>query len=73
VVSNLASTFILIHDLPFGISSKMDEDIHRLKLDVQSDLDTTRLYTTRTSVIRGFFQEVSLPPTAQLFRVFELL
>ena len=38
------------------------------QITVQSDLDTTRLYTTRTSVIRGFFQKVGTP---QLFLVFE--
>ena len=35
---------------------------------IQSDLHTTRLYSTWASVIRGFFSEIWYP---QLFRVFE--
>jgi hypothetical protein len=40
----------------------------KLSKIIQSDLDTTRLYTTRTSVIRGFCSESWYP---NLFRVFE--
>jgi hypothetical protein len=42
--------------------------LHENEMHKQSDLDTTRLYTTRTSVIRGFFLESWYP---QLVRVFE--
>ena len=38
---------------------QFDDDVSTRIL--QSDLNTTRLYTTRTSVIRGFFQKVGTP------------
>jgi hypothetical protein len=53
------------------IKERLDEFQYQFeKIQIQSDLDTTRVYTTRTSVIRGFFSESWYP---QLFRMFEPL